>query len=373
MYSVHDVIDVTFQQWAVSSDSLQECRKCHANLSLRGKEHLQEDPELFLSSDGVCGHLCNEENKEETEQPEQDGADQLTGKDASQQWFCHKRGEIHDCRNVQHHRTEVPCLHGDPVPNIKIISITGQLKPSLVTEATLPGESFISEVPLRLQIQVCGQRGGLGISIAGGKGSLPYKGDDEGVFISQVSAGGPSAKEGIHVGDRLVEVNGLSLQGATHHVAVSALRNAGSCINVKVLREEIPGVARVPKDQSLKGVTSGQQCSLDGGEQRQSKEQRMKSSADCLSKNIEAFVCNGNGISGPKWTLSEWEAGTLMTNEALKPGRSTMKIPRIILTHPSVSDEDVELLTPNRGTPNREASGDSHIHSDSLDCAFYPP
>lgn len=97
---------------------------------------------------------------------------------------------------------------------------------------------------------------------------------------------------------RSIQVNGLSLQGATHHVAVSALRNAGSCINVKVLREGLPGEARVPDDKSPKDTTSGQQCSHDGGEQRQSKEQRMESSADCLSKNIEAFVCNGDGIVG---------------------------------------------------------------------------
>lgn len=80
-----------------------------------------------------------------------------------------------------------------------------------------------------------GQKASLGISIAGGKGSLPYKDHDEvgagmgekkkrvhktlylcvfsyfflsfqGIFISRVRKGGPSEKAGIHVGDRLLEV-----------------------------------------------------------------------------------------------------------------------------------------------------------------------
>lgn len=53
----------------------------------------------------------------------------------------------------------------------------------------------------------------------------------------------------------------------------------------------------------------------------------------------------------------------------------TGQIPRIILTHPSTSDEDVELLTQN---PSREPLHDFDIpdrraHSDCSDSAFYPP
>jgi protein scribble len=33
---------------------------------------------------------------------------------------------------------------------------------------------------------------GLGLSIAGGRGSTPFKGDDEGIFISRVTEGGPA-------------------------------------------------------------------------------------------------------------------------------------------------------------------------------------
>ena len=47
---------------------------------------------------------------------------------------------------------------------------------------------------------------GLGISIAGGKGSTPYKRNDDGVFISRVTEGGPSAKAGLLVADKLIAV-----------------------------------------------------------------------------------------------------------------------------------------------------------------------
>ncbi|KAJ8009968.1 hypothetical protein DPEC_G00069680 [Dallia pectoralis] len=83
------------------------------------------------------------------------------------------------------------------------------------------------------------QTGGLGISIAGGKGSTPYKGVDEGIFISRVSEDGPAAQAGVKVGDKLLEVNGVVLQGAEHHAAVEALRSSGTAVAMSVLRERM--------------------------------------------------------------------------------------------------------------------------------------
>ncbi|XP_078144737.1 uncharacterized protein LOC144542349 [Centroberyx gerrardi] len=225
-----------------------------------------------------------------------------------------------------------------------------------------------TEQPQELQIKVSGQRGSLGISIAGGKGSLPYKEHDEGIFISRVSKGGPSEKAGIHVGDRLLEVNGLNMQGATHHEAVSALRNAGSCIKMKVLRDRM-----LPREvcvQDSQAVPSRQQSGRDAG-------QRRTDSSDCLSKRIEAVVCNGNGIleSDPNWTLFEREPEALVKNNTLQVVKNTMTIPRIILTHPSTSDEDVEPLThaADRHTLDDFDIPDGRIHSDCFNSAFYPP
>nr|XP_046257841.1 discs large homolog 1-like protein [Scatophagus argus] len=266
-------------------------------------------------------------------------------------------------------------VHRDPVHNIKNSSITGQPKSPLVTDKTLPQESFISQVPLRLQIKVSGQRGSLGISIAGGKGSLPYKNHDEGIFISRVIKGGASEKAGVHVGDRLLEVNGLTMQGATHHEAVRALRNAGSCIKMKVLRERLlpQEVCDLNEPQDPQDVTGRQLYSQDSEGQR-GKQPVMESTEDCLSKKIEVVVCNGNSISNLESdlrTLSELKAEDSRI-DSLQGGKQTMAIPRIILTHPSTSDEDVELLTQS---PNREPLHDFDI-PDRLVCfdsAFYPP
>ncbi|XP_027713402.1 protein scribble homolog isoform X2 [Vombatus ursinus] len=92
---------------------------------------------------------------------------------------------------------------------------------------------------VKLTLTILRQTGGLGISIAGGKGSTPYKGDDEGIFISRVSEEGPAARAGVRVGDKLLEVNGVTLQGAEHHEAVEALRGAGGAVLMRVWRERM--------------------------------------------------------------------------------------------------------------------------------------
>ncbi|XP_073399393.1 protein scribble homolog isoform X17 [Dendrobates tinctorius] len=90
-----------------------------------------------------------------------------------------------------------------------------------------------------LTLTILRQTGGLGISIAGGKGSTPYKGDDEGIFISRVAEEGPAARAGVRVGDKLLEVNAVDLHNAEHHMAVEALRSSGSSVSMTVLRERM--------------------------------------------------------------------------------------------------------------------------------------
>ncbi|XP_053873219.1 protein scribble homolog isoform X6 [Malaclemys terrapin pileata] len=96
-----------------------------------------------------------------------------------------------------------------------------------------------TQTSVKLTLTILRQTGGLGISIAGGKGSTPYKGDDEGIFISRVSEEGPAARAGVRVGDKLLEVNGVGLHCAEHHVAVEALRGSGSSVSMTVLRERM--------------------------------------------------------------------------------------------------------------------------------------
>ncbi|XP_064797778.1 protein scribble homolog isoform X3 [Oncorhynchus masou masou] len=110
-------------------------------------------------------------------------------------------------------------------------------EPELEDRSLLHANSSLQ--PVKHNLTILRQTGGLGISIAGGKGSTPYKGDDEGIFISRVSEDGPAARAGVKVGDKLLQVNGVALQGAEHHTAVEALRSSGTAVSMSVIREHM--------------------------------------------------------------------------------------------------------------------------------------
>ncbi|CAF1335794.1 unnamed protein product [Rotaria sordida] len=78
---------------------------------------------------------------------------------------------------------------------------------------------------------------GLGISIAGGIGSTPFKDNDHGIFLTKINEEGPAAQAGLLVGDKLLSVNGISLINCDHSDAVSALKKAGDNIEMIVIRE----------------------------------------------------------------------------------------------------------------------------------------
>ena len=63
-------------------------------------------------------------------------------------------------------------------------------------------KSYVHQVHLTIHRQ----GGGLGLSIAGGKASTPYIGDDESIFISRVTEEGAAERAGILVGDKLLMV-----------------------------------------------------------------------------------------------------------------------------------------------------------------------
>jgi protein scribble len=87
--------------------------------------------------------------------------------------------------------------------------------------------------------------GPLGLSIIGGvdQSSVPYGGgaNDGGVFISKVVAGGVACRSGsLRPGDRILSVNGVPLEGATHADAVRALVSAGTVVTLCVRHDPLP-------------------------------------------------------------------------------------------------------------------------------------
>ncbi|CAN7998785.1 unnamed protein product, partial [Ixodes hexagonus] len=91
----------------------------------------------------------------------------------------------------------------------------------------------------RMKIVVERNSMGLGLSVAGGKNSTPFKGDDEGIFISKVTEGGPAERSGLRVGDKILSVNNLSVIDIDHYEAVNALKAAGNRLTMVIARETL--------------------------------------------------------------------------------------------------------------------------------------
>ncbi|XP_070545261.1 tyrosine-protein phosphatase non-receptor type 13-like isoform X2 [Ptychodera flava] len=74
------------------------------------------------------------------------------------------------------------------------------------------------------------QHVGLGFTIVGGQNPRSL---DLGIFVKSVLPGGPAHKAGqLKAGDRLISVNGHSLEGITHEVAVERLATAGDTVEI---------------------------------------------------------------------------------------------------------------------------------------------
>jgi C-terminal processing protease CtpA/Prc len=54
--------------------------------------------------------------------------------------------------------------------------------------------------------------------------ALRMQGDDEGVFISRVTPGGPADLAGLRVHDKVLSVNGISCVNVDHYEAVGILK-----------------------------------------------------------------------------------------------------------------------------------------------------
>ena len=104
----------------------------------------------------------------------------------------------------------------------------------------------------------------LGMVIKGGlhgQPGNPKDEGDEGVFISKINPGGVASlrSQELEVGQRIIEVNGQSLLGATHSEAVDALRSTGNSIHLLVCDawNESANFAPPPPPSSLKAIQNG--------------------------------------------------------------------------------------------------------------------
>lgn len=80
----------------------------------------------------------------------------------------------------------------------------------------------------------------LGMHIKGGMNGQrgnPLDPSDEGVFISKINSSGAVRRDGrLRVGMRILEVNGISLLGASHQEAVEVMRACGNDLHMVVCK-----------------------------------------------------------------------------------------------------------------------------------------
>ncbi|XP_004526207.1 patj homolog isoform X2 [Ceratitis capitata] len=86
----------------------------------------------------------------------------------------------------------------------------------------------------KLQVELTKDINGLGITIAG---YVCEKEELSGIFVKSVSPGSAADMSGrIRVNDRIIEVDGQSLQGFSNHQAVELLKKSGQVVNLRLER-----------------------------------------------------------------------------------------------------------------------------------------
>nr|XP_006115399.1 tyrosine-protein phosphatase non-receptor type 13 isoform X4 [Pelodiscus sinensis] len=117
---------------------------------------------------------------------------------------------------------------------------------SSVNTANKMNSKKLSTAPLKpgdiFEVQLVKKDSGLGISVTGGVNTSVRHG---GIYVKAIIPKGAAEADGrIQKGDRVLSVNGISLEGATHRQAVETLRNTGQVVHLSLEKGQLP-VAKV--------------------------------------------------------------------------------------------------------------------------------
>ncbi|OZC05277.1 hypothetical protein X798_07713 [Onchocerca flexuosa] len=132
--------------------------------------------------------------------------------------------------------------------------------------------------------------GGLGLSIAGGLESTPYKDDDTGLFVSKLTDGGPAMNAGLRVGDKLLRVNKTDVV----NVAVTSMQDARDVVELTILRDshEIPSPYT-----ACSGYTNSPNQSIDNSLISESIEASSSMTKETISTTIRRDMNGSPGFS----------------------------------------------------------------------------
>nr|XP_012142080.1 PREDICTED: protein lap4 isoform X5 [Megachile rotundata] len=218
------------------------------------------EPSAEVRTDGSVTESKEKSEKEDDESESEEtqrhvefsiteGTDYEGGGDSNRPNRLHRRDTPHHLKNKRIHTA---------VDKEKVASIIAQAlmkktddTPAPTSAPTEPTENFDTQsqgatsdaeptIEVReeqYEIHIERTTGGLGLSIAGGIGSTPFKGDDEGIFISRVTEGGPADLAGLKVEDKVLSVNGVSVVNVGHYDAVEVLKACGRVLVLVVQRE----------------------------------------------------------------------------------------------------------------------------------------
>ncbi|XP_016921383.2 protein lap4 isoform X10 [Apis cerana] len=191
----------------------------------------------------------NEETQRHVEFSIAEGTDYDGSGDSNRPNRLHRRDTPHHLKNKRIHtavdKEKVASIIAQALMKKNDEISTSTSAPAETTEnfdaqsqdAISDAEPTIEVREEQYEIHIERTTGGLGLSIAGGIGSTPFKGDDEGIFISRVTEGGPADLAGLKVEDKVLSVNGVSVVNVGHYDAVEVLKACGRVLVLVVQRE----------------------------------------------------------------------------------------------------------------------------------------
>ncbi|KAL0965911.1 hypothetical protein UPYG_G00287730 [Umbra pygmaea] len=167
-----------------------------------------------------------------------------------------------------------------PLPN----GIMGGLSPNV------PGVSSLSPGDL-FDIELSKKDSSLGISVTGGVNTSVRHG---GVYVKAIIPKGAAELDGrIQKGDRVVAVNGKSLEGATHKQAVETLRDTGQMVHLLLEKGQLPA------DSIHAPLTPQVTPPSVSNEQQQQKHQQRNSAPEPKAQPDYSFITTDNVFEVP--------------------------------------------------------------------------
>ncbi|XP_036337886.1 tight junction protein ZO-2-like isoform X1 [Rhagoletis pomonella] len=95
---------------------------------------------------------------------------------------------------------------------------------------------------------------GFGIAVSGGRDNPHFANGDPSIAVSDVLKGGP-AEDRLQVNDRIISVNGVSLENVEYATAVQVLRDSGNTVTLVVKRRvPVSSAAQIRQSQAISSI-----------------------------------------------------------------------------------------------------------------------